>query len=98
MNIRDHLSRSELQFFLKTSNARGFFAFAVSWGISFAALALAYYFPTPIVILVALAILGGRQLGLAVLIHEATHQSLFTSRRLNDFMASWFAAYPLWFE
>jgi len=42
------------------------------------------------------AVIGARQLGLAVLMHEAAHQTLFRSRRLNDWAGNWLCAYPIW--
>ena len=44
----------------------------------------------------ALFVIGGRQLGFAVLMHEAAHHTLFANRRLNDFAGNWLCAYPIW--
>jgi fatty acid desaturase len=41
-------------------------------------------------------VIGGRQLGFAVLMHEAAHRTLFANRRLNDFAGNWLCAYPIW--
>ncbi|WP_281648845.1 fatty acid desaturase family protein [Parendozoicomonas sp. Alg238-R29] len=43
----------------------------------------------------ALALIGGRQLGLAILMHEASHRSLFENSRLNDSVTSWLCGYPI---
>jgi fatty acid desaturase len=43
---------------------------------------------------VALFILGGRHLGLSILMHEASHRSLFANRRVNDFIGKWLCAAP----
>jgi fatty acid desaturase len=37
----------------------------------------------------ALAILGGRQLGLAILMHDAAHGLLHTNRRINNWLGEW---------
>jgi fatty acid desaturase len=38
---------------------------------------------------VALALLGGRQLGLAILMHEGAHGLLHPDRKLNNFLGQW---------
>jgi fatty acid desaturase len=44
----------------------------------------------------ALFVIGGRQLGLAVLMHEAAHRTLLSDRRWNDVVGNWLCAYPVW--
>jgi fatty acid desaturase len=58
-------------------------------------LALAAWHPF-IFVIPALIILGGRHLALAILMHDASHYSLFKTRRLNDWIGSWVCAYPTW--
>jgi fatty acid desaturase len=69
---------------------------AVNWGLVFAAMALVARWASPLTIVVALFVIGARQLGMAVVMHEAAHRTLFASRRLNDWVGSWLAAYPVW--
>lgn len=38
---------------------------------------------------IALAVLGGRQLGLAILMHEGAHGLLHPNRKLNNFLGQW---------
>jgi fatty acid desaturase len=38
---------------------------------------------------IALAIIGGRQLGLAILMHEGAHGLLHRNRKLNNFLGQW---------
>jgi fatty acid desaturase len=47
-------------------------------------------------VLAALFVIGARQLGCAVLMHEASHRSLFSDRRVNDWVGQWLCAYPIW--
>src|SRR5207244_3537214 len=47
-------------------------------------------------VVLALVGIGGRQLGFAILMHEAAHRSLFRSRRWNDVVGNWVCAYPVW--
>jgi fatty acid desaturase len=50
-----------------------------------AAIALAlYYWPQPLVILLAILVIGSRQHALFVIAHDAAHYLLYDDRRLND--------------
>ncbi len=99
MQVKKVLTREEMNYFLKKSNWRGFYEVFFSWGLiglSFAIVALWPHTPTIFLpILIALYVLGGRHLGLAILVHDASHRSLFKTKRLNDFMGEWFAAAPI---
>lgn len=45
--------------------------------------------------LVAIIVIGSRQLGLAILMHDAAHSALFKSRRLNEFFGTWVCGNPI---
>jgi fatty acid desaturase len=47
-------------------------------------------------ILIALIVIGGRQLGLSILMHDAAHRSLFRTRQLNLVIGQWLCAAPVW--
>ena len=49
----------------------------------------------PILIPLSVAVIGTRQLGLAILMHEAAHGGLSPDRRLNDFLGHWLCAVPV---
>jgi fatty acid desaturase len=93
---RDAISTAELQDLLAISDVRAWWSVAVDWGLIALAFALVAVTPNPLTIVVALFVIGARQLGLAVLMHEAAHRSLFRNRRLNDWVANWLCAYPVW--
>src|SRR3546814_16641446 len=40
-------------------------------------------------------VIGGRQLGLAILMHDAAHGLLFRTRRWNEFAGQWLCAWPV---
>lgn len=69
---------------------------ATNWGLVFAAFALVAYVPHPLTVLLALAVIGTRQLGLSVLMHEAAHRTLFKNRTVNDVVGNWLCGYPVW--
>jgi len=97
---RDALSREEIQELLRPSDWRSWLSVGVDWGLVLGAMALVAAWPHlptfPLAIVFALLVIGARQLGLAVLMHEASHRSLFSNRRVNDFVGSWLCAYPVW--
>lgn len=49
----------------------------------------------PVLIPVCVMIIGTRQLGLAILMHEAAHGGLSTNTKLNDFLGHWLCAVPV---
>jgi fatty acid desaturase len=97
---REALSREDIAALLEPADWRSWVSVAVDWGIVFAAMALVAAWPhlptLPLAIVFALFVIGARQLGLAVLMHEAAHRSLFSDRRVNDWVGSWLCAYPVW--
>ena len=93
---RDALSREEIAHLLEMDDWRSAASVALDWGLVFAAFAGVAAFPNPLTILLALFVIGARQLGLAVMMHEAAHRSLFSDRRVNDWVGQWLCAYPIW--
>jgi len=59
------------------------------------ALAAAAAVVWPILIPLSVAVIGTRQLGLAILMHEAAHGGLSPDRRLNDRLGHWLCAVPV---
>ena len=90
------LSREEIQELTRTNNWRGFLSIALDWGLVFAAMALVAAWPNPFTIVAAIVVIGARQLGFAVLMHEAAHGALFRDKRLNDWAGNWLCAFPIW--
>lgn len=93
--IGNVLSHEELKDFLRPSDARGFSILAANWGIVAFAFFLCARFPEPLAYFAALVLLGGRQLGLGVLMHDCAHNGLFRSRRYNEFFGQWLCAAPV---
>jgi len=93
---KNALSRDEVDALLRVSDLRGLASLALDWALIAAAFALVYVRPNPLTVLLALFVIGGRQLGLAILMHEAAHRTLLRDRRLNDWVGNWLCAYPVW--
>ena len=66
-----------------------------AWLVIAAAMALFALWPNPLTLVVAIMIVGGRQLGLAILMHDAAHGLLFRRKAVNDRIAQWLCAYPV---
>jgi fatty acid desaturase len=79
-----------------SSDAMGWWALASTWAVIGAAFAVLARWPNPLTFLLAVAVIGGRQLALAIAMHEAAHRSLFRTRVLNDVAADWLCARPIW--
>ena len=75
--------------FLARSDGRAAWTTAFNLGVIAIAFALPALWLNPLTLLLAVLLLGGRQLGLAVLYHECAHRSFFESRRLNDALGHW---------
>jgi len=58
------------------------------WAVILGAMALAIW--QPLFIPLAIMIIGARQLGLAILEHEAAHGGLHTNKRVNDVLSNLF--------
>lgn len=89
-----YLSRDELRILRQRSDWRGAWMVVHAWGLIFGAMALFAWWPNPLTFLLAVMIVGARQLGLGILMHDAAHGLLFHDRRINDWVGNWLCAYP----
>lgn len=94
--LRERLSPEERAELLRVQPLRSAWMVLSNWLLVFASMALVAWRPSPVTIVVALFVIGGRQLGMAIVMHEASHRTLFPNRRLNDWVGNWLAAYPVW--
>ncbi len=74
---------------------RGPWMVAHAWLVIIAAASLAIAIPNPLTIGVAVLLIGSRQLGLAILMHDAAHGLLTRSTRWNDLIGQWLCAWPV---
>lgn len=99
--VTELLSREEISALTRRSNLMGAWAVLHTWMsilLCFALLAWASGQPAALslpVSALAVALLGGRQLALAILTHEATHKTLFRTRWANEWLADWLCARPI---
>jgi fatty acid desaturase len=77
------------------SSWRGMWLVVHAWGTIAGAIALVTIWPNPLTWLIAVMIVGTRQLGLAVLMHEAAHGGLHANKAINEFVGQWLCAVPV---
>lgn len=92
--IKD-IPRESLQRLLEKSNLQGTMSTLTSYGLIFLSFAVLYFYSNPLTWLMALIILANRQLGLAILMHDAAHGTLFKTPVLNTFVGKWLCAAPV---
>mgnify|MGYP001451880779 CR=1 FL=1 len=74
---------------------RGLMLVAGAWGLIAAAAALFVLWPNPLTYVLALMLIGARQLGLAILMHDAAHSALHADQGINDWVGDWLCAAPV---
>lgn len=96
MTAGDVLTLDELRHLRRPSSLRGAGLVLHAWGVMAAAMTLYAYWPSPLVLVLAVMVIGSRQLGLSVLMHEAAHWLLFPRGPVNTEGARWLCANPVW--
>ena len=89
------LTADELAEVRERSDTRGVLCVAHAWAVIVGCWAALILVPHPVVWLIGIVLVGARQLGLAILMHDAAHGVLTNNRRLNDAIAQWFCAWPV---
>jgi fatty acid desaturase len=92
---RAYLSGAEIRALSQRSNLWGAALVLHCWVVILCAAALFAWWPTVVTGALAVVVIGSRQLGLAILMHEAAHNALFTSRRANEFVGTWLCGAPI---
>src|SRR6266481_8073617 len=61
-------------------------------------IAMVSVWPNPFTFLLAVAIIGSRQLGLSILMHDGAHGLLANGAKLSMALSQWLCAYPVFAE
>src|SRR3954470_8108492 len=93
--ISELLTPEQVQELRGKSNVVGALLVLHAWGLIFGSMALFAVFPNPVTFVLAVMVIGARQLGLAILMHDAAHGLLFANRRLNEWAGTWLCASPV---
>ena len=70
------LDEDQIKFLRTKDNVNGFFLIFHAWFVIFLCISIYSLFPNILTFLLAVILIGGRQLGLAILMHEGAHVSL----------------------
>lgn len=89
------LEKTTLTRLLKKSDAKAFAVLGFNYGLIAACFAAVILKPTTWMWIAASAVLAGRQLGLAILMHDCAHSGFFEGTRANKFFGKWFCAAPV---
>ncbi|WP_416547218.1 fatty acid desaturase family protein [Limnohabitans sp. DCL3] len=89
------LSPEQSAYLRERSDWMGVYLVLHAWGVMALAMAFFIAWPNPLSYLIAVVVIGGRQLGLAILMHDAAHRALFKNTRLNDTLGAWLCGWPV---
>jgi len=94
--LRQLLPKAELLRLQRRSAWRAISMLIANWGLIVGCFSLVIWRPEPWAIVLAIVVLGGRQLGLGVLMHECAHRSFMPSAGANEWVGNWFCAAPVY--
>src|SRR3981189_3270797 len=77
------------------SSLRAMWLVVHAWGPIAAVIALVTLWPNPLTWLIAVTVVGARQLGLAIPMHEAAHGGLHANKAVNEWIGQWLCAVPV---
>ena len=92
---KDFFTPNEWARLSRRSSWRGLWLIAHCWATILAAGALFVLWPNPLTLVFAVMVIGARQLGLAILVHEAAHAAMHPTLKINDWTASWLCGAPV---
>jgi fatty acid desaturase len=77
------------------SDVTGTLCILHAWVVIAASMALFALWPNPLTFIVAVVLIGSRQLGLAILMHDGAHGVLMKTHGWNEWASQWLCAYPV---
>jgi fatty acid desaturase len=92
---RDLLTASELAALRRRVEWKGIALIAHAWVVILGSIALVAAFPNPLTYVLAVTLIGSRQLGLAILMHDGAHGCLSRDQARNMALSQWFCAWPV---
>lgn len=95
MKYRELLKSGEVKAYIQSSNIKGLWLLLFNWSLIVLAFALPAIWLNPFTIVMSLLVLANRQLGLAILMHECAHYSLFKTRALNQWLGQILCGAPV---
>ncbi|MFT4564699.1 MAG: fatty acid desaturase [Gammaproteobacteria bacterium] len=95
IRARDVLNATQLNAVRNRSDFLGCALVVHAWVVIALAAGFVAAFPNPFVIIIATMVIGSRQLGLVILMHDAAHGALTKSPTLNRFLGQWLCGSPM---
>src|SRR5438132_3167311 len=95
IRARDLMTAQELIEVRTRSTWKSVALIAHAWTLILGSIAMVAAWPNPLTVVLAVAIIGSRQLGLAILMHDGAHGCLANGEKLNMVLGNWFCAYPV---
>jgi fatty acid desaturase len=92
---RELLTQTELAAVRERVEWKGIALIAHAWAVIVGSIALVAAFPNPFTYILAVMLIGSRQLGLAILMHEGAHRCLSRNEGRNLALSQWLCAYPI---
>jgi fatty acid desaturase len=92
---RNLLSPVELASLRRRSEWKSVALIVHAWAVIFGSTALVAFLPNPLTYVVAVMLIGSRQLGLAILMHDGAHGSLSGDAARNLAFSQWLCAFPI---
>jgi fatty acid desaturase len=98
IRARDLMTEQELIEVRRRSTWKSVALIAHAWTLILGSIAMVAVWPNPFTFVLAVAIIGSRQLGLAILMHDGAHGCLANGEKLNMALSQWLCAYPVFAE
>lgn len=92
---RELLTEQQLAELRTRSLPRGLWLIVHAWIVILGAMALVAWWPNPLTFLLAVVLIGSRQLGLAILMHDGAHGCFTKNQKLNMWLSQGLCAYPV---
>jgi fatty acid desaturase len=92
---KDFFTADEWAPLAKRSVWAGPLMIAHCWTVALICAAVAVIWPNPLTILAAIMLIGARQLGLAILMHDAAHGAIHPNQKINDWLGEWLCGAPV---
>ena len=92
---RELVSDDELAFLRERVEWKSLALIAHAWIVILGAMALVAAFPNPLTYVLAVMVIGSRQLGLLILMHDGAHGCLSASEPRNRWLSQWLCAHPV---
>lgn len=90
MARQDYIAKNEIKSLARTSDLAGALLVLHCWGTIVLMMAMFVIWPNFLTFIIAFFVISGRQLGMAILMHDASHGLLFKTEKLNAFFGQYF--------